>query len=287
MAASRRVRVVLAVGGSDSSGGAGIGADVRTLESFGVAAATAVTAVTVQTGAQVRAVRRIPAALVADQMRAVLEVQPVRVIKCGMLGSAGVVRQVAAVIEEFGESSDIDLPVVVDPVAFATGGNSLGGPRVMREIRDLLIPLARVVTANLSEASALCGVKVVDEDSMIEAAREIVGLGAKAAVIKGGHLDGHPTDILFDGRRVRRFDKGPRYDRDMHGSGCAFASAVAAGLALGRTLPASVGDAATHVRALVGDAWKTADRGWLRSPVESCRVASRHRPRTGSSRRSR
>jgi len=287
MAAPRRVRVVLAVGGSDSSGGAGIGADVRTLESFGVAAATAVTAVTVQTGARVRAVRRIPAALVADQMRAVLEVQPVRVIKCGMLGSAGVVRQVAAVIAEFGERADIDLPVVVDPVAFATGGSSLGGQRVMREIRELLVPLARVVTANLSEASALCGIKVVDEDSMIAAAREIVGLGAKAAVIKGGHLDGHPTDILFDGRRVRRFDKGPRYDRDMHGSGCAFASAVAAGLALGRTLPASVGDAATHVRALVGDAWETADRGWLRSPVEPCRVASRHRPRTGSSRRSR
>jgi hydroxymethylpyrimidine/phosphomethylpyrimidine kinase len=287
MAASRRARVVLAIGGADSSGGAGIGADVRTLESFGVAAATAVTAVTVQTGAQVRTVRRIPAALVADQMRATLEVQPVRVIKCGMLGSAAVVRQVAAVIEEFGEFSDIDLPVVVDPVAFATGGSSLGGQRVMREIRDLLVPLARVVTANLSEASALCGIKVVDEDSMIEAAREIVGLGAKAAVIKGGHLDGHPTDILFDGRRVRRFDEGPRYDRDMHGSGCAFASAVAAGLALGRTLPTSVGDAADHVRALVRDAWKTAEGGWLRSPVESWRVASRHRPGPGSSRRSR
>jgi hydroxymethylpyrimidine/phosphomethylpyrimidine kinase len=191
------------------------------------------------------------------------------------------------VIAEFDELADVDLPVVVDPVAFATGGSSLGGQRVMREIRDLLIPLAHVVTANLAEASTLCGTQVVDEVSMIEAAREIVGLGAKAAVIKGGHLDGHPTDILFDGRRVRRFDKGPRYDRDMHGSGCAFASAVAAGLALGRTLPASVGDAAAHVRALVGDAWETADRGWLRSPVEPSRVASRHRSRAGSSRRSR
>jgi hydroxymethylpyrimidine/phosphomethylpyrimidine kinase len=280
-AAAARARVVLAVGGSDSSGGAGIQADVRTLEAFCISAAAAVTAVTVQTGAEVRVVRRVSATLVAEQMRAVLEVQPVRAVKCGMLGSVAIVRQVAAVI------AGLDLPVVVDPVAFATGGTSLGGARVMREVRDLLIPLARVVTANLSEASALCGTRVDDEASMVAAAREIVSLGAQAVVIKGGHLDGHPTDLLFDGRRTRRYDEGLRYDRDMHGSGCAFASAVAAGLALGKTLPVSVGDAVTHVKALVAAAWKTGDGAWLRSPAETCRIATRHTRLPRSSRRSR
>lgn len=270
MAAARKARVVLAVGGSDSSGGAGIQADTKTLEFFGVSAAAAVTAVTVQTATEVRSVHPFPAARVAAQFRSVVEALPVSVVKCGMLATPANVREVAALLAESG------LPAVVDPVYAAGGGRSLGGPAVLKALRETLIPTARVVTANLPEAEAICSMRIVDEESMAVAARALVALGAKAAVVKGGHLPGRPIDVLFDGVRVRRYEQPRRYDRNMHGTGCAFASAVAAGLALERPLSRAVADAAEHVGALIAGATRTADGGWLRSPAPAARVASRH-----------
>lgn len=272
MAAPRKACVVLAVGGSDSSGGAGIQADTKTLEAFGVSAATVVTAVTVQTATEVRSVSALPAARVAEQFRAVVEVQPVRVVKCGMLATSSNVREVATLVAEHG------LPVVVDPVYAAGSGASLGGPAVLKALRETLIPSARVVTANVPEAEAICSARIEDEESMAEAARSLVALGANAAVVKGGHLSGRPVDVLFDGSRIRRFEQRRRYDRDMHGTGCAFASAVAAGLALDKPLSRAVADAAAHVAALIGGAKRTADGGWLRAPAPPSRVAARHSP---------
>jgi hydroxymethylpyrimidine/phosphomethylpyrimidine kinase len=280
MAAARTARFVLAVGGSDPCGGAGVQADTKTLEAFGVSAATAVTAVTVQTATEVRSVHSFPAARVAAQFRSVVDVLPVRVVKCGMLATPANVRAVAALVAESG------LPVVVDPVYAASGGRSLGGRAVLKALRETLIPSARVVTANVPEAEAICSLRVVDEESMAAAARALVALGARAAVVKGGHLPGRPVDVLFDGARVYRYEQPRRYDRNMHGTGCAFASAVAAGLALDKPLSRAVADAAAHVGGLIAGAIRTADGGWVRASSPSARVATRH-PSPSATRRAR
>ena len=156
----------------------------------------------------------------------------------------------------------------------------------MKAIWETLIPSARVVTANVPEAEAICSASIDDEESMADAARALVALGADAAVIKGGHLRGRPVDVLFDGTRIRRFEQRRRYDRNMHGTGCAFASAIAAGLALDKPLSRAVADAAAHVAALIAGATQTADGGWLRAPAPASCVASRH-PKSPPSRRPR
>jgi len=250
---------VLAVGGSDPTAGAGVEADVRTLESLGVGSAVAITAIAVQDGVRVRSVRALAPKLVAEQMEAAFDAVPVAMVKCGMLARPAIVAAVAQVVGERG------VPLVLDPVLRASGGEALGSPALARALAERLVPLARVVTPNLAEASAIVSFPVDDVASMENAARAIVGLGARAAVVKGGHLAGTCVDVLADGRRITRFS-ARRIEGDMHGTGCAFAAALAAGLARGLPLHRSVEMARDHVRTLLRQALRMPRGARLRAP---------------------
>jgi hydroxymethylpyrimidine/phosphomethylpyrimidine kinase len=261
--ARRRVPTVLVVAGSDPTGGAGLQADVKTLEWLGVASAAAVSAITVQTAKRVLSSHPVPAPTLRAQLEAVGESVSPRVVKCGLLGSAANVRVVADFVARR------RCPLVVDPVTAASGGGArLAREDVSEALVAWLFPLASVVTVNLSEASKLCGAEVADEAAMRDAARAIAGLGPRAVVVKGGHLAGPPVDVLYHEGRLRRFP-GVRMPVTMHGTGCAFASAVAAGVALGHGLVRAVEDAGQHVRALLSASQRTRDRGRLRAPLSA------------------
>jgi len=260
---STAVPTVLVVAGSDPTGGAGLQADVKTLEWFGVASAAVVTAVTVQTATRVRSSHPVAAPVLRAQLAAAAASVTPRVVKCGLLGSTANVRVLADFVSTLGR------PLVVDPVTTASaGGARLASPRLVDAIVDRLLPMASVLTVNLPEASRLCGRAITDESSMREAARQIATLGPRAVVIKGGHLAGRPVDLLYHGGRFRRFE-GVRVPVAMHGTGCAFASAVAAGLALGHGLVRVVEDAGAHVRALLAGSQRTRDGGRLRAPLRA------------------
>jgi len=254
------------VGGSDPSAGAGIQADLRTLERLGVQPVTVVTAITVQTGAAVRRVEAVRAPLVAAQLRALLDALPVAAVKIGMLATAENAVAVARVLR-----ARRGLVVVIDPVLRASGGERLAGAGLRRALVEELFPLAACVTANLEEASSLGGRRVVDRDSMKRAARAIVELGAGAAIVKGGHLAGRPVDVVFDGVAFGLLDGVRVRGRDLHGSGCAFASALTANLVAGRTLSASARAAKRHVAGLLAGARRTGDGAWLRQPPRRSR----------------
>lgn len=249
------------VAGSDPTGGAGLQADLKTFEHFGVAASAVVTAVTVQTATRVSSSEPVDARTVRAQLRAVFRTVSPRVVKCGLLGSAENVRAVASFLGRQRAR------VVIDPVTRASGGGRrLSPPGVLEEVVVRLFPLADVVTVNLAEAAALARRRVVDEPAMRVAAQAIAALGPRAVVVKGGHLAGNPVDVLFAAGRFHRFP-GRRVAAGMHGTGCAFASAVAAGLARGSTLPDAVAAAGTHVRALLAGSMPTRDGGRLRTPL--------------------
>jgi hydroxymethylpyrimidine/phosphomethylpyrimidine kinase len=254
--------VVLAIGGSDPTCGAGIQSDVRTLECFCVQPVSVVTAITVQDGRRVQRYEAVAARLVAEQLDCVAAALPIAVVKCGMLGSAGVAEVVSRRMARW------RLPLVLDPILAASGGEPLADARASRVVVARLLPLATVVTANLAEAERLAGLPVRNLRDMTTAARAIARLGAEAVVVKGGHLGGEAVDVLWDGRRIRRFS-GPRIDHDLHGSGCAFSSALAAGLALHWPLGRSVELAGAHVRTLLAGAVETKTGGWLRCPPRS------------------
>lgn len=245
----RTTPVALTVAGSDSGGGAGIQADLRTFQALGVYGLSAVTAVTAQDTERVRAVQAIDPDVVAAQIDAVLTDIGADAAKTGMLANAGIVRAVA-------ERLRIHAPphVVVDPVLISSGGDTLLDAAGMEALMDHLMPLATVVTPNLAEASVMVGRQLETEDDLAWAARRIVALGARAAVVTGGHLAGAPVDVLFDGHDVARYP-GERVDAtSTHGTGCMYSAAVAALLARGRPL----GEAAREAKAYVAEAlWRT------------------------------
>jgi len=227
------MRVVLTIAGSDSSGGAGIQADLKTFAAHGVYGASAITAVTAQNTLGVVESLALPADLVTAQIEAVAGDIEIHATKTGMLADAAIVEAVAAAIKE------LDLPfVVVDPVLSATGGRRLlDDDGVQMLIRELL-PLAHVVTPNIPEAEALSGRRIVSKDDASEAARRIHGLGPAAVIITGGHRpeSGEVTDLLFDGERFLAFRTPTVETPNTHGTGCTFAAAVAAHLALNHDL---------------------------------------------------
>lgn len=259
MSGRRSRPVVLTIAGSDPSGGAGLQADLKTFECFGVVGAAVVTAITAQTATRVVDVVPVAAKTVAAQLAAVFATVTPRAIKCGLLATTANVAVVARALERR------DATLVIDPVTVASGGEPLGERRLLDAVVDRLFPRAAVVTVNLSEAEAIVGRPVRDEASMGKAGASLLALGPRAVVVKGGHLDGAPVDLLVVGRRVHRF-AGTRLPHGMHGSGCAFASALAAGLARGRGLERAVLDAQRHVRGLIRNAVATRDGGWLRPP---------------------
>jgi hydroxymethylpyrimidine/phosphomethylpyrimidine kinase len=232
------MRTVLTIAGSDSSAGAGVQADLKTYAALNVYGACAITAITAQNTSGVTAVEPLDADLVTAQIEAVAGDMTIHATKTGMLASAAIVEAVVAAIEE------LELPlVVVDPVMVSTSGRRLLDDDGVSALTTKLLPLARVVTPNLPEAEALAGRRITSPASARDAARRILDLGAAAVIITGGH--GGPDwsattdvlDLLVDRDELVELRTGRVDTPDVHGTGCTFASAVAAHLALGSTLP--------------------------------------------------
>jgi hydroxymethylpyrimidine/phosphomethylpyrimidine kinase len=246
--APARPPVALTIAGSDPSGGAGVQADLKTFAAFGVYGASVLTALTAQNTLGVSAVVDVAPALVAQQLDAVLDDLAVGAAKTGMLHAAAVVETVAERL------AARPLPfLVVDPVMVATSGDALAVPAAIAGLRARLLPLATLVTPNLHEAGVLSGRPVTDVATMREAARALVGLGARAVLVTGGHLEGDAVDVLCEGDRIREL-RAPRVPtRATHGAGCSLSAAVTACLALGLDLEASVARAKRWVtRAIAG-----------------------------------
>lgn len=245
-AAAPRGRVLI-VAGSDSGGGAGIQADIKTVTALGGYAATAITALTAQDTITVHAVHDVPADFVALQLRVVLQDIGADAIKTGMLHRPDIIAAVADALDRFAPA----VPLVVDPVMVAKGGARLLLPEAEAALRTLLIPRATVITPNLPEATALCGLAIPDAAAMPAALAKLLGLGPRAVLLKGGHL---PGDVLVDLLQVQGAEGATRYTdlrlhtAATHGTGCTLASAIATGLAFGRPLDQAVADARAYVR---------------------------------------
>ncbi len=242
---------VLVVAGSDSGGGAGIQADLKTVMALGGYATTAVTAVTAQDTHGIVAIHPLPPAFVAQQMQVVLDDLGADAVKTGMLGDAATVAAVAGVLAARPER----LKLVVDPVLVATGGQRLLSVEALAVLRQRLLPLAALLTPNLAEAEALTGVAIADEAGMWRAAQHLLTLGVPAVLLKGGHLPGaQAIDLLATGAGILRLSSPRRATRHTHGTGCTLASAVAAGLAQGMALADAVRRAHAYVQAALAAA---------------------------------
>lgn len=235
---------VLIVAGSDSGGGAGIQADIKTVTALGGYAMTAVTALTAQNTLGVHGVVAVAPDFVARQMQVVLDDLGADAIKTGMLVDAAIINAVAGVLA----ARDPAIPVVIDPVMIAKGGAALLDPEALAALARLL-PRAALLTPNLPEAEALLGRRIGSVAEMIAAASELRTRGPAAVLVKGGHLEGEiVTDVLATGDGVSEFS-GPRIaTRHTHGTGCTLASAIATGLAQGASLDAAVRRARDYVR---------------------------------------
>lgn len=232
-----RIPIALTIAGSDSGGGAGIQADLKTFAAFGVHGLSAITALTAQNTQEVRGVLAVDPLFVAAQIDAVATDLRPDATKTGMLGTAEIVEIVAAKVREHGLA-----PLVVDPVLASTTGSSLLDADALDVLRRRLLPLATIVTPNLAEAETLVGYPLRFSADLREAARRIQALGPRAVVVTGGHLadSQEAVDLLLTGDEFHEF-RGPHLDaRNTHGTGCTFASAIAAALALGLSLVDSV-----------------------------------------------
>ncbi|HLM68534.1 MAG TPA: bifunctional hydroxymethylpyrimidine kinase/phosphomethylpyrimidine kinase [Longimicrobium sp.] len=240
---SDRIPVALTIAGSDSGGGAGIQADLKSFHAFGVFGTSALTAVTVQNTRGVTGVHPVPVDIVRAQIRAVAEDLHPAACKSGMLATAPLVRAVAESIREH------RLPhFVLDPVMVASSGDRLLDEDAERTVADELVPLAALVTPNLDEAAILVGAPVEDVDAMRRAAAALVEIGARAALLKGGHLrSAELVDVLFDGQDWHEWRRPKLGTRNTHGTGCTLSAAIAAGLAHGRPLTRAVEDALGYV----------------------------------------
>jgi hydroxymethylpyrimidine/phosphomethylpyrimidine kinase len=225
------VKVVLTVAGSDSGGGAGIQADLRTFAAHGVHGTSAITAVTAQNSVAVLDWVALDPRMVVAQMEAVASDMPVAAAKTGMLATAAIVSAVAAALER------LRLPlVVVDPVMIAKSGDRLLDRDAETAYRERLLPLATVVTPNLPEAESLLGGPVRTLAQMREAARALRAMGPRAVVVKGGHLEGDAVDVFWDGERMEDLSAPRIATKNTHGTGCTYSAAIAARLALGDPL---------------------------------------------------
>ncbi len=241
---------VLSIAGSDPSGGAGIQADLKTFSALGCYGMAALTALTAQNTRGVTAVHVPPAAFLGAQIDAIFTDVEVAAVKIGMLATGEIAGVVASRL-----ASAPKIPVVLDPVLVATSGDSLGDPDVVGALRESLLPLATVITPNLPEAARLADMPVAeDEDAMRATAEELHRRGARAVLIKGGHLaGGDAVDLLSDGREIQFF-RAPRVEtRNTHGTGCTLSSAIASYLARGLSLADAVGAAKTYLTAAIAE----------------------------------
>lgn len=246
-----RPRTALTIAGSDSSGGAGIQADLKTFQALGVYGMSAITAVTVQNTQKVHAIQEIEPRIVHDQITCLFDDIAIDAVKIGMVSGTALIEAIARALKSVPNLP----PVVLDPVMISKSGYALLKEEARRMLIEQLFPLAEVVTPNIHEAQTLVGGTIETTDQMEKAAETIVGLGARNVVVKGGHLGGdRATDVLFDGRRHHHIS-GPRVDTpNTHGTGCTFASAIAAHLARGLGFFEAVESAKTYINGAIAHA---------------------------------
>ncbi len=242
---------VLIVAGSDSGGGAGIQADIKTVTMLDAYAATAITALTAQNTLGVFGVLPVPPEFIRRQIEVVLDDIGADAIKTGMLHDAAVIETLAGVLAE----RAADLPLVVDPVMAAKGGARLIEPDAIEALKRLLIGRATVLTPNLPEAEILCGAAIGDVASMRAAGEALLALGCRAVLVKGGHLAGDiVSDVLVTDTDTQIWESPRLATRHTHGTGCTLASAIAAGLAQGQGIAAAVERARAYVQAAIASA---------------------------------
>lgn len=234
--------VVLTIAGSDSSGGAGIQADLKTMSAIGVFGTSAITAITAQNTCEVRAIQGIDPSIVRQQIEAVLDDLPCRTVKLGMLYARPTIEAIADCLAHYRLDH-----IVLDPVMVSTSGCRLIEEEAIEAVKLLLLPRATLVTPNIPETEILSGLPVTNEREMEQAAQRLFRIGCRAVLIKGGHLEGTESyDLLFTPHADPVRYTSPRVaTRNTHGTGCTFSSAIASYLALGRTLPDAVA-AAKH-----------------------------------------
>ncbi|WP_128380921.1 bifunctional hydroxymethylpyrimidine kinase/phosphomethylpyrimidine kinase [Streptomyces cavernae] len=253
---------VLTVAGSDSGGGAGIQADLKTMLALGVHGMSVVTAVTAQNSVGVQGAWELPVEAVRAQYRSVVDDIGVQAVKTGMLASAGLVEAVAELL------AGTRAPVVVDPVGVSKHGDPLLAASALDSVRTKLLPVATVATPNLDEVVQLTGMRVTSEEQLPRAAAAVLGFGPRWVLIKGGHLAGDAVDLLTDGS-AEHWLRAPRHDnRHTHGTGCTLASAIASGLAKGQSVPEAARAAKEYVTGAIaagfalGDGIGPVDHGW-------------------------
>jgi hydroxymethylpyrimidine/phosphomethylpyrimidine kinase len=239
----------LTIAGSDSGGGAGIQADLKTFAALGVFGMSAITALTAQNTVGVTGIVEVAPEFVRQQIDAVVTDIGVDAAKTGMLSSAPIIEAVAGGIRHHGISA-----LVVDPVMIAKSGAMLLHPEAREALRRVLLPLAQVLTPNLHEAAALLGRAVDTLQHMEDAARALHALGPAYVVVKGGHLEGAAVDVVFDGSRVERLEAPRVATRHTHGTGCVFSAAIAAGLANGVSPRQAIRDAKRFITAAIQEA---------------------------------
>jgi hydroxymethylpyrimidine/phosphomethylpyrimidine kinase len=250
-----RIPRALTIAGSDSGGGAGIQADLKTFSAFRVFGTSVITAVTAQNSMGVQGVENLPPEFVARQIQSVLTDFGADAAKCGMLSTAPIIGAVAGALAEHPVEK-----LVVDPVMVAKSGDVLLRPDAREALITRILPLALVVTPNLPEAQALAGIPVTTRADMEEAARRIHAMGPRTVLVKGGHLKGEAVDLLWTGKALTAFS-APRIDStNTHGTGCTFSAAIAAGLALGRPLAEAVREAKAYVTRAIQEGFQ-AGRG--------------------------
>jgi hydroxymethylpyrimidine/phosphomethylpyrimidine kinase len=236
---------VLTIAGSDSGGGAGIQADLKTFSALGCFGTSVITAVTAQNTMGVRSVHGIPAEIIKDQLQAVLEdILPVA-IKIGMINQPEVVQ----VIEKELKSYNLHIPVILDPVMVATSGHRLIEPDTINQLIEKLFPLVTLVTPNIDEAIIISGQEIHNLEDMIAAGKKIIKKGAKAVLVKGGHLSGPIIyDVLISGNAAPVILKSAFIDsKNLHGTGCTLSSAIAAEMAKGNDLPIAIKNAKKYI----------------------------------------
>ncbi|HXW46603.1 MAG TPA: bifunctional hydroxymethylpyrimidine kinase/phosphomethylpyrimidine kinase [Streptosporangiaceae bacterium] len=260
---------VLAIAGSDSGGGAGIQADLKTMLALGVHGMTVICAVTAQNSVGVQGYWELPPEAVSAQLDSVLSDIGAQAIKTGMLPSAALVEAVCDGLAE------VAAPVVVDPVVVSKHGDRLLSDGALERIRDRLLPLATVVTPNLLEAGLLTGMDITDETRMLAAARLIGAMGPQWVLVKGGHLAGNPVDLLFDGHQATRLPGQRIATVHTHGTGCTLASAIASRLAFGDDVPSAVRAAKDYVTGAISSGFALGagigpvDHGWRHRAAHS------------------
>ena len=255
----------MTIAGSDSGGGAGIQADLKTLAAFGVYGTSVLTAVTAQNTRGVFAVAEVPEEVIALQIDVVLEDIGADAVKTGMLSSAAIVATVADRLEAWGVDR-----LVVDPVMVAKGGHPLLQESAVAAVKERLLPLALVVTPNLPETEVLSGIEIVSPEAARAAARVIADLGPRYVIVKGGHREGDATDLVFDGESFTEL-RAERIDTpNTHGTGCTYSAAIAALLARGLPPLEAIAAAKTWLTAAIRESYSI---GGGHSPVNHFHAA--------------